>query len=78
MRQKKLDEDQAKLGELQKTSRMLKEEVTEEDVADAPVSITRSDNPFLRIMSTSSDSRFPEPTIKNLAAGHSIAIVGMA
>jgi ATP-dependent Clp protease ATP-binding subunit ClpB len=32
--QKKLDEDQAKLGELQKTSRMLKEEVTEEDVAE--------------------------------------------
>jgi ATP-dependent Clp protease ATP-binding subunit ClpB len=32
--QKKLDEDHAKLAELQKTSRMLKEEVTEEDVAE--------------------------------------------
>ena len=32
--QKKLDADQAKLAELQKTSRMLKEEVTEEDVAE--------------------------------------------
>jgi ATP-dependent Clp protease ATP-binding subunit ClpB len=32
--QKKLDEDHARLGELQKTSRMLKEEVTEEDVAE--------------------------------------------
>ncbi len=32
--QKKLDEDHAKLGELQKVSRMLKEEVTEEDVAE--------------------------------------------
>ena len=32
--QKQLDEDQAKLAELQKTSRMLKEEVTEEDVAE--------------------------------------------
>jgi ATP-dependent Clp protease ATP-binding subunit ClpB len=32
--QKQVDEDQAKLAELQKTSRMLKEEVTEEDVAE--------------------------------------------
>lgn len=32
--QKKLDEDQSKLADLQKTSRMLKEEVTEEDVAE--------------------------------------------
>jgi ATP-dependent Clp protease ATP-binding subunit ClpB len=32
--QKKLDGDHAKLAELQKTSRMLKEEVTEEDVAE--------------------------------------------
>ncbi|MEP7272359.1 MAG: AAA family ATPase, partial [Acidobacteriota bacterium] len=32
--QKQLDADQAKLGELQKTGRTLKEEVTEEDVAE--------------------------------------------
>jgi ATP-dependent Clp protease ATP-binding subunit ClpB len=32
--QKKLDADQAQLAELQKSSRMLKEEVTEEDVAE--------------------------------------------
>jgi len=32
--QKKLDADQAKLGELQKSGRTLKEEVTEEDVAE--------------------------------------------
>ncbi len=32
--QKKLEQDHAKLGELQKVSRMLKEEVTEEDVAE--------------------------------------------